>query len=621
MNAKWHLSKAREMCRGSALQRPLLFLLLLALPLLQAAAYTEPKVSTYPAQSAGSVNDPQSGSGPFSIGYSLGNSPQLMATGVAEYLPGSCGVVLGGILNFQGNISREAIHRLAHVDTPGHIHWAVRLPDEMGSFPTSMTCRQNMIFSVVNTGPNRGSIGTFDAESLKPVKVVQFSVAPLMNQALVELDYERPLPLAVSILQDGGDKFAMTIVSQDGEITLNKTYSIPAFASRSKDAYGRLSRGRVFRAQDGSGYYLVITDVQRPTGGVTAEKKRLGIIRTGLDGSLKWNRLYSFSLGGGAPLAVKVAIDGAILAAAAYGSKSGESFLVKIAPDGREAWAKIFNVPNTTFNDFHCDATPYRFIEPNLKAVGTDVSHGMPQIILLALDYATGGILYQTRFPATFNGGGAFSDQNDSSLYVSTLGIQLAKGGFKGIASICRFDHQLQLLRAKEIIGAQSSFSVLTCGPRGVNMLSYDFSKPFKGVGSAVNDNLEPIDVTCPWTRGLNLVMEHCSYSSTDVQCKEEPLDVEPGEGTATIGPGSFNLLRLALKLENGAEPAVGAQPVQRDPLPARKYSLSVIQKDPPRPLGEPKPVAYRATSEIVEQSNGAQASGHDATKMKRVIT
>src|SRR6266436_5750299 len=71
------------------------------------------------------------------------------------------------------------------------------------------------------------------------------------------------------------------------------------------------------------------------------------------------------------------------------GAKSGKSFLVKIAPDGNEAWAKIFDAPNTTFNDFHCDATPYRFIEPNLKAVGATVSRGMPQAILLALDYAT----------------------------------------------------------------------------------------------------------------------------------------------------------------------------------------------------------------------------------------
>jgi hypothetical protein len=115
------------------------------------------------------------------------------------------------------------------------------------------------------------------------------------------------------------------------------------------------------------------------------------------------------------------------------------------------------------------------------------------------------------------------------SLYVSTLGLQFTKG----IASISRFDHKLELINAKAIIGAEASFQLLTCGP-GVNLLSYEFSKPFRGVGSAVNENLELVDGSCPWTRGLNLVMEHCSYSSTDVQCKEEPLDVEPVQGTAT---------------------------------------------------------------------------------------
>ncbi len=152
----------------------------------------------------------------------------------------------------------------------------------------------------------------------------------------------------------------------------------------------------------------MITDVQRPTSGLTTEKKRLGIIRTGLDGSLKRNRLYSFSLGGRAPLAVKVAIDDAILASATFGSAPGKSFLAKIAPDGREAWAKIFDAPSTRINDFHCDATPYRFIEPNLKAVGVATSRSGLQTILLALDYGTGTILHQTRFPANFNGGGAF---------------------------------------------------------------------------------------------------------------------------------------------------------------------------------------------------------------------
>src|SRR6516162_7994155 len=92
----------------------------------------------------------------------------------------------------------------------------------------------------------------------------------------------------------------------------------------------------------------------------------MGILRVGLEGTLKSSRLYSFSADGFGPLVAKVTVDGAILGSASYGAKSGKSLLVKIAPDGREAWAKIFDSPNTTFNDFHCDATPYRFIEPNL---------------------------------------------------------------------------------------------------------------------------------------------------------------------------------------------------------------------------------------------------------------
>jgi hypothetical protein len=67
--------------------------------------------------------------------------------------------------------------------------------------------------------------------------------------------------------------------------------------------------------------------------------------------------------------------------------------------------------------------------------------------------------------------------------------------------------------------------------------------------------------------------MENCSYSGTDVQCRVKPLDVEPGDGTAVIAPTSFNLVRLALKLDSGAEPAVASQPPHRDPDPVQRYS------------------------------------------------
>jgi len=584
-------------------------------PLLSAAAGIDTPFSDGPVTKPQSVE--KSTGEPFSVGYSFDYARTLVAKADAACEPGYSGEVLEGHFNEQGDPSHNAIRWLAHVDAPGHIHWAVRVGNETAGFLADLTCRQNVIYSAVGTGPNRGSVGKFDAESLSPIKTIQFSVAPLLNEAFFEFHREPSMPVAVSIIQDGGDSVALTIISQELEITLNKTYSLPAFATRSRDSSGRSTRYRVFRAQDGSGYYLVITDVARAASGPTSEVTRMGIIRTGLDGALKWSRLYSFSASGFGPLTAKVATDSAILAAAAYGAKSGKSFLVKIAPDGREAWAKIFDTPNTTFNDFHCDATPYRFIEPNLKAVGTSVSRGLPQAILLALDYATGGILYQTRFPGSFNGGAVLSDQKANSLYVSTLGIQFAKGGFKGVASISRFDHQLELISAKEIIGAEASFPLLTCGPKGVNLLSYEFSKPFRGVGSAINDNLEPVDVSCPWTRGLSLTMERCSYSSTDVPCREEPLDVEPGNGTATIEPSSFNLLRLALSLEKGTAPAIGARPVPQDPSAAQRSSISGVQKAFPRPLGDPQPVAYRASSEINTQSDGAQFSLAEAAKPK----
>ena len=88
------------------------------------------------------------------------------------------------------------------------------------------------------------------------------------------------------------------------------------------------------------------------------------------------------------------------------------------------------------------------------------------------LDYTTGAIIYQAQFPRSFNGGAGLSDQKDGSLYVSTLGFEFAKGGFKGVASISRFNEQLELLNAKEIIGAEASFPLLTCRPHGVNFLS-----------------------------------------------------------------------------------------------------------------------------------------------------
>ena len=254
--------------------------------------------------------------------------------------------------------------------------------------------------------------------------------------------------------------------------------------------------------------------------------------------------------------------------------------------------------------------------------MGVSISGGLPQTVLVALDYNTGEIRNQTRFPGSFTGVAGLSDQKDDALYISTLGLQYSKAGLKGVASISRFNQRLEFINAKEIIGAEASFPGLSCGAHGVNFLSYSFSKPFRGVGSAVNDNLEPVDVACPWTRGLKLAMEHCSYSSADVQCREEPLEVETGDGVTAVEPTSFNLVALALKLENAAETASAPRTVEQDRLPAgpqpiatSRYPDKAVPKDLPRALGDPKPVAYRAMGEQGPQPAAAQIASQNGGK------
>jgi len=85
------------------------------------------------------------------------------------------------------------------------------------------------------------------------------------------------------------------------------------------------------------------------------EVTRLGVIRVGMDGALKWSRLYSYRASGFGPFIVKITSDSAILGYASYGTKSGKSLIVKVEPDGRPGWARIFTVPTMVFNDFHCD--------------------------------------------------------------------------------------------------------------------------------------------------------------------------------------------------------------------------------------------------------------------------
>ena len=66
-------------------------------------------------------------------------------------------------------------------------------------------------------------------------KAVQLNLDPVLNSAFTELPGTAPLPPVVPVIQDGGDSFALTVVSQDAEIALNEIYSIPAFATRSKN--------------------------------------------------------------------------------------------------------------------------------------------------------------------------------------------------------------------------------------------------------------------------------------------------------------------------------------------------------------------------------------------------
>ena len=126
----------------------------------------------------------------------------------------------------------------------------------------------------------------------------------------------------------------------------------------------------------------------------------------------------------------------------------------------------------------------------------------------------------------------------------------MSRAGLKTPASICQFDHHLRLLAAREIIGAQAEYPVLTCGPNGVNILSYSFPRSSREVGSAIHENLEPADVPCSWTKSINLVTESCSYSSRDIRSREDPLSVESEDVKLSFEPGDLQLIPLALKLD-----------------------------------------------------------------------
>jgi hypothetical protein len=100
-------------------------------------------------------------------------------------------------------------------------------------------------------------------------------------------------------------------------------------------------------------------------------------------------------------------------------------------------------------------------------------------------------------------------------------------------ASIARFDQQLRLIAAKEIIGAESSFPIL---------FNY-FHKTQRGEAAALDDNLQPTDTPCPWIKDLRLAMAQSSYTVTDADSSGENLEV-------ILAPGESQIQASELKLE-----------------------------------------------------------------------
>jgi hypothetical protein len=476
----------------------------------------------------------------FSFNYAIDSAKSLAFGGSAQPLPDGANIAL------IGGLGDEAIPWFATLDGQGKIRWAARLGVEHRKLRAEITNRGTQVFGFSQTGENQALVASFPAESMTAGKAARLDLTPLLNDALIELPGISPLPPVVTVVQDGGDAFALTVISQDAEITLNKIYSIPAFATRSKSSPGNPSRGRVFPVPDGSGYYLAISDIQRSTKNGSAGEKRLGLVRVDRTGALLWAKIYHFKGATGLPLVAKVAIDGSILATPVIGSNP-PNVVVRIAPDGRRVWAKAINTPGFTFSDFHCDGTPYRFIKPYLLAVGLVASNGLPLTVLLALDYDTGQIVNQTRFPNDFSGGSGICPVTGDSVYVSTLGVQMSKSSYRNTASIARFDQQLRFITAKEIIGAEGCFPLLCRRDPGMNLLSYPFSKPPRGVAAALDDNLQPIDTPCPWIKDLRLTMAQCSYTTTDAESSEENLDVTLAPGNSRIQPAELKLVPLDL--------------------------------------------------------------------------
>jgi hypothetical protein len=486
------------------------------------------------------------GDPPFSFSFTTESGKLIPARCETEPIQDGTNLSLLGYLSPGGKVSDLNIPWFATLDGKGRVRWSGRLGLEIPKVPAAITNRGNQLFGFCATGENQILVVNFTAESMSANKAVQLLLAPLLNGPVVELPGVSPLPPVVTVVQDGGASFAITIVSQDATIVVNKVYSSSAFASQSKNPAGSLSRGRVFPLPDGSGYYLAISDIQRSGRWGSAGEKRLGLIRVDQTGNLVWAKLYHFKGASASPLVRKLAIDGSMLVIPVIGSPP-PNLIARIAPDGTKIWAKNTDAPNLEFNDFHCDGTPYRFIRPSLLCVGVTVaSTRLPSTVILAQDYDTGKILYQTRYPSNFTGGGGICPATGDSIYISTLGIQMS---MRTNASIARFDQQLRLIAAKEIIGAEAAFPLLSKRSASSNLLSYYFHKTGQGAAAALDDNLQPIDAPCPWIKDLPLSMAQCSYTATDADSSEEKLDVTVESGASRVQPADLKLEPLSLKV------------------------------------------------------------------------
>jgi hypothetical protein len=163
----------------------------------------------------------------------LDSAKSLAFGGSAQPLPGGANIALIGRLSDEGNIA-EAIPWFATLEGEGKIRWAAQLGAKHHKDPAELTNRENQVIARCQTGENQVIVAKFVAQSMVSNKGARVDLAPMLNGAVTELPGIAPLPPVVTVVQDGSDAFALTVISQDAEITLNKIYSIPAFATRSK---------------------------------------------------------------------------------------------------------------------------------------------------------------------------------------------------------------------------------------------------------------------------------------------------------------------------------------------------------------------------------------------------